>query len=435
MPEIPAIKPRGWSFDEWRSQLNTFGSAVIAEVCYRDWSALAKGSGKSAIAWVESIQRLQAHWEDVSLTPGPLSGVPCFVKDLFDQEGTPTLAGAKLRLKSPKAERDSLLVQELRKRGLVLAAKTHMHEFAYGLSGENPHFGNCPHPTVQDALSGGSSSGSAWAVGAGVAPIAIGTDTGGSIRVPSAFCGIYGYRKAPDAWCQEGAFPLAPSYDTAGWFTGLPEDMSYALDRLLPAGTENLAKLNGEGFWFPGWGNSPDEELQDTFLKRSQGLGLASPEKWQKRIALAFSDCGQPYSVLQSREAFEVHQERLDIDKAGYDPEVWARIDRGRHWAPKQIDESLDKTRRVQDALGELLEEFSFLVMPAVPFRTPRKRDFDLKLRDALLAYTTPGSMTGSPTLVLPIRLPDGRSSGLQILFKEDASALPLEVMKRWRIS
>ena len=188
----------------------------------------------------------------------PLHGVPYLLKDLFDLAGVPTKAGSTFLDRSdPLTRATAPIVQRLRELGAVLAGKTHLVEFASGLTGENPHYGDCPHPHFPDRLSGGSSSGSAALVAAGVAPLAIGTDTGGSVRVPAALCGLYGFRLTPDDELIRDAFPLAPTMDTAGWFTANAKDMltvwratvggnphdHQATTRLLPVGPHNSSVL------------------------------------------------------------------------------------------------------------------------------------------------------------------------------------------------
>ena len=126
-----------------------------------------------------------------------------------------------------------MIVRALGAAGAVMAGKTHLFEFAWGLTGENAHFGDCEHPRFPGRTTGGSSSGSALAVAADIVPFAVGTDTGGSVRVPAAFCGIFGYRGTPgDAWISD-AVPLSPRFDTAGWFTQSAADMRSVLDALI----------------------------------------------------------------------------------------------------------------------------------------------------------------------------------------------------------
>jgi Asp-tRNA(Asn)/Glu-tRNA(Gln) amidotransferase A subunit family amidase len=166
-------------------------------------------------------------WDAGEPPDGPLGGVPWVLKDLFDVAGMKTLASSRLleSLSSP-AESDAAVVRDLKQAGTVLIGKTHLNEFAYGLDGVNSHFGTVPNPQVPGALAGGSSSGSAWAVASGLVPLAVGTDTGGSIRVPAAYCGLYGFRMVPEhPWSRKGAFPLAPRFDTAGWLTWHRRDL------------------------------------------------------------------------------------------------------------------------------------------------------------------------------------------------------------------
>ena len=164
----------------------------------------------------------------------PLRGVPYLLKDLFDVAGLPTFAGSLfLPEVRPKPESDSRIVKSLAAAGAVIAGKTQLFEFAWGLTGENAHYGDCEHPHFPGRTTGGSSSGSALAVAADIVPFAVGTDTGGSIRVPAAFCGIFGYRGTPGDALISDAVPLSPRFDTAGWFTRSAADMRSVMDALV----------------------------------------------------------------------------------------------------------------------------------------------------------------------------------------------------------
>src|SRR5579863_2893599 len=147
----------------------------------------------------------------------PLWGLPVSVKDCFDLSGAPTSCGVEFyRDLNGAAARDSWLVERLRAAGAVITGKTHLHPLAYGITGENPEFGDCRQPGNPDALTGGSSSGAAASVLEGSAVAAIGTDTGGSIRVPAALCGLAGYRASHGRGNWRGAAHLAESFDTMG---------------------------------------------------------------------------------------------------------------------------------------------------------------------------------------------------------------------------
>ncbi|KAG2439098.1 hypothetical protein HYH02_006620 [Chlamydomonas schloesseri] len=152
---------------------------------------------------------------------GPLKGLTFAVKDLFDVAGHRTGFGNPTWLEThPPATRTAPAVQALLDAGATLRGKTHMDELAYSLNGENKHYGTPRNPAAPGRIPGGSSSGSAVAAAAGDVPLALGSDTGGSVRVPAAYCGLFGIRPTWGRTNLEGARPLAPSFDTAGWWVG-----------------------------------------------------------------------------------------------------------------------------------------------------------------------------------------------------------------------
>ena len=181
------------SFAEWQ---HLGPQAAAGELNRRIGSLL---SPEQRLAAVAALLAPEALGEAFASAPrGPLHGVPYLLKDLFDARGMATLGGSSfLGEVRPVPSLDSRIVRDLAASGAVLAGKTHLFEFAWGLTGQNAHYGDCEHPRFPGRTSGGSSSGSAVAVAAGIVPLSIGTDTGGSIRVPASFCGIYGYRGVP----------------------------------------------------------------------------------------------------------------------------------------------------------------------------------------------------------------------------------------------
>ena len=200
-------------------------AAAAHEVHARTRSRLSPAQQRAAIAQLPSESILAERFASAR-SDAPLARVPYFAKDLFDVAGVPTLAGSTFLPEArPTRASDGAFVQAMHATGAVLAGKAHMHEFAYGITGENPHYGDVDRPGFPGRTTGGSSSGSAALVAAGVAPLALGSDTGGSVRVPAAFCGVFGFRLMPrDPWLSD-AVALAPSYDTAGWFTANAADM------------------------------------------------------------------------------------------------------------------------------------------------------------------------------------------------------------------
>ena len=163
---------------------------------------------------------------------GPLAGRPFAAKELFDVAGLPTRAGSSIRADAPPAARDATAIARLREAGAVLVGLTHMDEFAYGFTGENAHWGAVRNPRDPERIAGGSSSGSAAAVAAGLVPFALGSDTNGSVRVPAALCGIWGLKPTYGRISRAGVAPLAWSFDHVGVLAAAPEDIAAAVDAM-----------------------------------------------------------------------------------------------------------------------------------------------------------------------------------------------------------
>ncbi|MFW6215709.1 MAG: amidase [Alkalispirochaetaceae bacterium] len=353
----------------------------------------------------------------------PMAGVPLGIKDLFDQRGMVTLAGSVLleEIGVPAPE-DALIIRRFRDLGMVPVGRTNMNEFAYGLDGFNPHTGNCPHPKDPRRISGGSSSGSAWIVGSGVIPVALGTDTGGSIRVPAALCGVYGYRGVPDDTAREGVFPLAASFDTAGWFTATREDMLALLEALIPPGEagEREAGL----LWYTPQRVSLTEEvsaacatfrrgLSHWFIEGGEARGL------RRRLEAVSEESFWAYNVIGSCEAFEVHRPWFEEYRERYNPEVRRLIDRSRHWEAGELSYARRVEEKVAALLDELLSEVWGIAMPAVHRSAPLMEEVDQAFRVEIIRLTSLASLAGLPALTIPLPLPDGLSCGVQLITTE----------------
>ena len=370
---------------------------------------------------------------------GPLAGIPFLAKDLFDAAGEPVRAGsAFLDHVRPPPARDGALLRDARAAGLVYAGRTHLHEFAYGLTGENAHFGDCPHPshhphpshpTHSDRLSGGSSSGSAWAVGSGLVPLAFGTDTGGSIRVPASWCGIYGVRWTQNEWIRDGAFPLAPSFDAAGWFTARADDMAemvrlFAGRGGIPAALDRDARIL--------WLEPPSGVVNDEVLAacRDMARALGAVMGRESSRPEIFAGATQAYAVLQSREAFAVHEAWIDSHANEYDPNIRALIDRGRRWSASDLTAAAATRAAITAAFATAFADWDLIVLPAVPTCAPTKMESTPELRARILALTTPASLAALPALTLPVPLPNGLTAGLQILCPPERSSAWLNLLR-----
>jgi len=237
--------------------------------------------------------------------PGPLAGVPIAIKDLIDQLGSVTTAGSKFFRHRP--ERTATAVERLEAAGAVVVGRTNLHEFAYGFSSENPWFGPVRNPWDTSTSPGGSSGGSAVAVATGTVPVAVGTDTGGSIRVPAALCGVMGLKPTHGRIPLTGVFPLAASLDTVGPLAASVQDLAIAYRAM--AGPDPLDPWSVHGAPSPRAAHDP---LRIGVPRPWVGTGPVHPE-----VLAAFETALVDLSLL----GFEV----VDVDVPDLVP--WGRID------------------------------------------------------------------------------------------------------------
>lgn len=387
----------------------------------------AHGAGAAFIAVTAERGRREAAASAARLRAGaalgPLDGVPVAWKDLIDVAGVPTTAASALRRDAPPARADAPVVALLAAAGMVCVGKTNLSELAYSGLGLNPHFGTPPNPRAPDRIPGGSSSGSAVAVAAGVVPCAIGTDTSGSIRVPAAFCGLVGFKPTAARVDRAGIQPLAPSLDSVGPLTTTVAD-AVALDALLRA-----AAVPGEvvaGAAAPPRLDMPPLRLVVPDGDLVDGVEPAVASAFSAALA-ALSDAGaaierrplpalaaaralhDEHGSLVAHEAWRVHRELLDSpDAERLDRRVLRRLRDGRALPPEGYEALLRERPRLQAQLAAELDG-ALAAWPAVPHAAPEleplERDDELFARVNLvtLRNTMPGSYLDMPGVSLPI--------------------------------
>ncbi len=411
------------NFSDWQA----LQPAAAARELRRRALALPAGQQRAAIVRLPAVAELTERFA-ASPRGTPLAGVPYFLKDLYDVAGEPTLAGSTFlpEIRPPPA-RDGAIVGALRAAGAVLAGKAHLHEFAYGLTGENPHYGDCEHPRFPGRTTGGSSSGAAALVAGGVAPFAIGTDTAGSVRVPAAFCGLFGLRLTPrHPWIAD-AFPLAPSYDTAGWFTATAGDMAAAASALLEQRGAGGAAPRGVYLEPPGLEPEVASACRGAAARLATEADAAIVAAWQA----VMSEATTHYNVLASREAWQVHAAWAERYRERYDPAVWRRLIRAREWTPPQVEAAQAGAAVVQRWWTDFFRGHDFLVLPATSMPALTRAQFTAENRTRLLNLTTPASLGGLPALTMPVPLTDGLTTGLQFVFPDLRGSALLWILTR----
>jgi amidase/aspartyl-tRNA(Asn)/glutamyl-tRNA(Gln) amidotransferase subunit A len=402
------------TFGEWQ-QLAP--EAAAREVRRRAEAHLSVSQRRAALAVLLDEAALQASFASAPVG-SPLRGVPYLLKDLFDVTGLPTFAGSSfLPEVRPAAGQDSQIVRELKAAGAVLAGKSQLFEFAWGLTGENAHYGDCEHPGFPGRTSGGSSSGSAAAVAADVVPFAIGTDTGGSIRVPAAFCGVFGFRGMPrDAWITD-AVPLAPSFDTAGWFTRTAQDMKTAIAALVGLRTGEKAP-RGCYLDMPG----VDPEVAAACAAAAADLAVPADGIARGELLDKFAPAAEIYGVLAGTETWKIHKKWADRYRPRYGPLVRDRLDRARAITRAQVAAVEPSHAALKLAWEKFFLAYDFLVMAASPFPAPAKADLTPANRLRMLGLTGPATLAGLPVLTIPVPLPSGMSTGLQVIVNHPQS-------------
>ncbi|MEO3887764.1 amidase [Nonomuraea sp. B5E05] len=399
---------------------------------------------------------------------GPLHGIPVGVKDLIMVAGLTTTMGSR-HFSGHVPDQDAACVTRLRQAGAVIVGMTTTHEFAYGPTGDRSATGPSRNPRDPARMSGGSSGGSAAAVAAGMVPLALGTDTGGSVRIPSALCGIAGFKPAYDAIPSDGVFPLSRTLDHVGVLAGDARDCLLAYRALtgqdagpdmgqvagqvagqdaglgsgqnvgLNAGRVRVAWLDPAGL-FPG----------DPRVVRAARAASGAEEE-VRLPAGAGGELRETYTTIQSCEAAAVHADRLADAPELFDAEVLDRLRAAEEVPGWRYVRAMAARERLARTVGELFGRHDVLALPAVPMTAPpigqREAVLDgekIAVRAALLAYTSPWNVLGLPALTVPAGLVDGPDSpngpmdspsglpvGLQLVCRPGQERLLFEVAAR----
>jgi Asp-tRNA(Asn)/Glu-tRNA(Gln) amidotransferase A subunit family amidase len=329
---------------------------------------------------------------------GALWGLPVSVKDCFDLAGAPTSCGVRFyRDSNGIATQDSWLVARLRALGAVVTGKTHLHPLAYGITGENPEFGDCLQPGDATSLTGGSSSGAAASVQERSAVLAIGTDTGGSVRAPAALCGLAGYRATLGRGDWRGGAHLAESFDTMGC---LFRDLA---DAPLMAGLFAEAPASQPAV-FTRFAAVEDSFLHDcepgivssfeSTITTLESLGLRGAQI----DATWWSDSLDIYAPIQAWEAARIHAGHFDR----FPLAIRQRLEWGASLGLPEIAALGKRHDAFRHRMDALFAEHELLLLPALPVTRVAAGADHTQTRPRLLRYTTPFSLAGVPVVTIP---------------------------------
>jgi aspartyl-tRNA(Asn)/glutamyl-tRNA(Gln) amidotransferase subunit A len=352
----------------------------------------------------------------------PAAGIRLAVKDLFDTAGLETTYGSAVFAGHVPAE-TAAAVRLLEDAGYTTVGKANLHEFAYGTTSENPHFGDVPNPRFPGRVAGGSSGGSAAALAAGLAEAALGTDSAGSVRIPAACCGCVGFKPTHGLVPLDGCWPLAASYDVAGPLALDVEECERLLAVLVPdhepRRLESLEELEVGIAW---------TELADPLVREQvEAAGARFPRRRPVELPLPPSET---YALFM-REVADVHRELFAENADAYGEDVRLKVEKCLAVRDADVEHAVrlraEYRERVEEAMGAL----DLVLTPTLPIVPPPLRrgvaPGDLDVREALIRFTYPFSSLGWAALALPCgAAEEGLPASLQIAGRAGDDALVL---------
>ncbi len=384
---------------------------------------------------------------------GPLAGVPFAVKNLIDVAGLPTRAGSRINRDHPPATQDATLVQRLEAAGAILVGALNMGEYAYDFTGENLHDGPSRNPHDKAHMSGGSSGGSGSAVGGGLVPLALGSDTNGSIRVPSSFCGVFGLKPTYGRLSRAGSFPFVSSLDHLGPLARSAEDLALAYDAMqgpdpadpvctdrapepvlphLERGAGSLRIAVASGYFRQGASPQALDAVDAVAQALGATLEIELPEAARARSAAY---------VITTTEGAALHLSRLRDRPLDFDPDVRDRLLAGALLPAPFVVQAQKFRRWYRDAVLRLFDRVDAIIAPATPTSAPLigQKTFvldgeEMLVRPNIGLFTQPISFIGLPVVAVPVP-GEALPIGVQIIappWREDiALRLAFDVERR----
>ncbi|MDP1582350.1 MAG: AtzE family amidohydrolase [Bradyrhizobium sp.] len=388
--------------------------------------------------------------------PGPLAGVPFAVKNLFDVEGLPTRAGSKINRDLKPSSRDATLVERMEAAGAVLVGALNMGEYAYDFTGENVHDGPSRNPHDVTRMTGGSSGGSGAAVGGRLVPLALGSDTNGSIRVPSSFCGIFGLKPTYGRLSRARSFPFVASFDHLGPFARNVGDLALAYDAMQGPDADDAAcstravepvsdllaqdigglRIAVAGGYFQ---KNVFPEAVEAVARVAKALGATRtveiPEAARARAAAY---------VISTTEGASLHLDRLRQRPGDFDPAVRDRLLAGAMVPAPLVDRAQKFRRWYRAQVLELFKTVDVVIAPATPCVAPKLGQatfvldgVELPVRANIGIHTQPISFIGLPVVAVPIPLRP-MPIGVQIIaapWREDIALRVAHALERMGVA
>ncbi|MBI2737954.1 MAG: AtzE family amidohydrolase [Rhodospirillales bacterium] len=386
---------------------------------------------------------------DAGVHRGPLAGVPFAVKNLFDIKGLPTRAGSRINVDGPIAPRDGSLIRKLEAAGAILVGGLNMGEYAYDFTGDNAHYGPSRNPHDTTRMTGGSSGGSGAAVAAGEVPLALGSDTNGSIRVPSSLCGLFGLKPTYGRLSRAGSYPFVDAFDHLGPLARSVEDLALSFDAMQgwdpddPVCTDRPADPTAP-FLNEGVGGLRIAVAGDYFAKGGEPeafeavAGVAKALDATRTVVIPQAAAARSAAyVITAIEGGQLHLPRLRTRPQDFDPDTRERFMAGALLPGAWYVKAQRFRRRYRAMVQKLFGEVDVILAPATPCIAPKlgqvmmKLDgVDLAVRANLGVFTQPISFIGLPVVVVPLHRPGSMPIGVQVIANHYNEAAALRVAR-----
>jgi len=387
---------------------------------------------------------------------GPLAGVPIALKDLFDTAVVRTTAGSRF-FSGRVPDRDAAVVQKLRGAGAVLLGKLNMHEWALGVTNDNPHYGACHNPWALDRITGGSSGGSAAALAAGMCFGSLGSDTGGSIRIPASLCGVVGLKPTYGRVSLRGVVPLSWRLDHAGPMARCVSDVALLLgviaghDRADPGSaevpTDDYSDRLDDGI--SGWriGVIADESLGDiepdvrVRVRSAVDVLRSAGAQIESLVVPELPDAARLNGLMTTADAAAFHRERMETAPDDFGADVLARLRRGAGYGATDYADARHQQTILRRTFSSWFVEhggmFDAVVLPTTPRVAPRIAGLDaVAAAPVLTRLTAPFNFTGLPAMSVPCGVtPEGLPVGLQIVGAPWAERRVLRVGRAYELA
>ena len=354
----------------------------------------------------------------ITMVDDPPAGTPLAVKDIFDTAGIRTTYGS-LVFEHHVPEVTAEAVVRLESAGYTDVGKANLHEFAFGMTSENPHYGTVPNPVAPGRIAGGSSGGSAAALAADMAAAALGSDTAGSIRAPSACCGTVGFKPTFGLVPTAGCFPLAPTFDHVGPMARTVADCISMMSALAPE-LDPVPEV------------APDDvAVGVAWLGEADPLVRARVEEaaatFPNRRELNLPAMPPGIQHVRMRETAETHVKLFSEYRDRYGHDVAEKLDRCLEVTDREYEAGLETRERYRERLAELMRGVDLIVTPTLPMVAPPVGIGDLALRDRLTRFTYPFNAIGAPALAVPCGAAEsGLPASAQVVGRPGMDALVL---------